>query len=195
MNYDVFETHWTCIAPRFIVKYWSTVYFPLDKDIVREMWVKGDLKDQLGLSHRKARKNRVVFDDNLEASPMFPNIHGRSLSDLSNSPNTYEHAMANGPPYIVATGQTGYLNTPPMNDTIELPPREPGVQYAQTREITSTPQSRRSSVATSSAWAPQMPMPTLQLASYSPDDEDDRSTIVAETPRASMSTWEGGRAL
>ena len=39
--------------------------------------------------------------------------------------------MANSPPYIVATGQTGYLDTPPMNDTIELPPREPGVQYAQ----------------------------------------------------------------
>ena len=116
------------------------MYFPLDKDIIREMWVKGDLKDQLGLSHRKAQKgkimsdsNTVAFDNNLEAAPMFANIHGRSLSDIH---HTYEPTMVDSPPYAASTtGQTSYTNTPPMNDIIELLPRELprelGVQYAQ----------------------------------------------------------------
>ncbi|KAI0070171.1 hypothetical protein K474DRAFT_1680362 [Panus rudis PR-1116 ss-1] len=53
-------------APRFIVKFIRTSYFPLDKDIIREMWVKGDLKDRLGISHRRSRMNEEkagrIFD-------------------------------------------------------------------------------------------------------------------------------------
>ena len=92
------------------------------------MWVKGDLKDQLGLSHRKARKGKNISDINLEAAPMFANVHVQSVPD---SPHNYEPAMADSPPYVSSTGQAVYLDTPPMSDTIELPPREPGVQYAQ----------------------------------------------------------------
>ena len=102
------------------------------------MWVKGDLKDQLGLSHRKDRKGKIMSgniieatmsDSNLEAAPMFANVHGRSLSDLHHA---YEPAMIDSPPSATSTtGQTTYSNTPPMNDIIELQPRELGVQYAQ----------------------------------------------------------------
>src|ERR1700678_1332107 len=95
------------------------------------MWVKGDLKDQLGLSHRRARKSKNTFDSSVEATPMFPNLHARSLSDLSTTHHTYEPAMANSPPYVAAIEQTTYLDTPPMNNIIELPPRELGVQYMQ----------------------------------------------------------------
>ncbi|KAF9481771.1 phospholipid-translocating P-type ATPase [Pholiota conissans] len=123
-----------CLTPRFIVKYISTVYYPLDKDIVREMWVLGDLKDRLGVSHRKAKKNRQMR--NLEAAPMFQEQHSRSVSEFSN--HNYEPAMLNSP----ATGATTplrqtYLDTPPMSENIELPPREPGVQYAQVRTTSS----------------------------------------------------------
>jgi phospholipid-translocating ATPase len=105
------------------------VYYPLDKHIVREMWVKGDLKDQLGLSHRKVQKAKIMSDTSLEAAPMFVNAHGRSLSDLH---HTYEPAMRDSPPYAASsTGQTTYTDTPPMTDIIELLPREIGVQYAQ----------------------------------------------------------------
>ncbi|KAF8221432.1 phospholipid-translocating P-type ATPase [Tricholoma matsutake] len=76
------------LAPRFIIKFVKTVYIPLDKDIVREMWVIGDLKDQLGISHRKARKERQGGHKTLEATPMFQ--HNRSTSDLSISGDRYE---------------------------------------------------------------------------------------------------------
>ncbi|PPQ70040.1 hypothetical protein CVT25_006368 [Psilocybe cyanescens] len=211
----VFLAATVSLAPRFVVKYWSTVYYPLDKDIVREMWVKGDLKDQLGLSHRKNRKEKSPR--NLEAAPMFAGQHTRSLSEISSIHN-YEPAHISSPAPQGTPRQT-YLDTPPMNESLELPPREPGVQYAQVRnqpisdthlsplpvggrfdnsvspqpsyysasdlppasplpspkyrypngEITSTPPSRRTSIATSRAasvsarGAPHNPMPTAPL--------------------------------
>ncbi|KAG5220586.1 phospholipid-transporting ATPase [Salix suchowensis] len=48
-----------CAAPRFLYKFVAQVYFPLDKDIVREAWVMGDLKDQLGIRHRNPKKNTI----------------------------------------------------------------------------------------------------------------------------------------
>ncbi|KAF8154452.1 phospholipid-transporting ATPase 1 [Crassisporium funariophilum] len=213
----VFLSSVICLAPRFIVKYLSTVYYPLDKDIVRELWVKGDLKDQLGLSHRKAKKNSQKINStlsNLEAAPMFQEQHSRSLSELSAHHN-YESAMTSSPNFNATSRQT-YLDTPPMSEATDLPPHEPGVQYARVHsnlmqeshlsppgadhrlisvspqpsyysasdlppasplpspryrypngEISSTPPSRRTSVATSRATsirgAPQAPMPTSPL--------------------------------
>ncbi|KAG8759000.1 hypothetical protein FRC12_009867 [Ceratobasidium sp. 428] len=45
------------ITPRYLVKFFTQAYMPLDKDIIREAWVAGDLKDQLGIKHRKKSKN------------------------------------------------------------------------------------------------------------------------------------------
>ncbi|KAH9476290.1 Putative phospholipid-transporting ATPase C24B11.12c [Psilocybe cubensis] len=229
---SVFLATTVCLAPRFIVKYWSTVYQPLDKDIVREMWVKGDLKDQLGLSHRKNRKQKSP--QNLEAAPMFTEQHARSLSEISSIHNVYEPAHLSSPAPNATPRQT-YLDTPPMNENLELPPREPGVQYAQVRnqpvsdthlsplplgarfdntpspqpsyysasdlppasplpspkyrypngEITSTPPSRRTSLATSRAasvsarGAPQSPMPTAPLP---PQPHSPNALLVPGSP-------------
>lgn len=68
-------------APRFLYKFASSAYAPLDKDIVREMWVSGDLKDRLGIRHRKESKNARVSD--LETAPMFREPHARSASELT----------------------------------------------------------------------------------------------------------------
>lgn len=38
------------IAPRYIYKYAKQTYSPLDQDIVREMWVLGNLKEQMHLA-------------------------------------------------------------------------------------------------------------------------------------------------
>ena len=135
------------------------MYLPLDKDIVREMWVQGDLKDQLGLSHRKVRKGKNISVSNLEAAPMFTNIHGRSLSDLTN----YEPALADSPPYAASlTGQTTtYLDTPPMDETVELPPREDGVQYVQ-------PTTKPSSLHLSPLTVTPSPQPSYYSASDLP---------------------------
>ncbi|KDR79373.1 hypothetical protein GALMADRAFT_93264 [Galerina marginata CBS 339.88] len=231
----VFLSAVICLAPRFIVKYWSSVYYPLDKDIIREMWVKGDLKDQLGISHRKARRNNRTAA-NLEAAPMFQEQHSRSFSEISSLHNNYEPANMSSPgPALNATSRQTYLDTPPMAETIELP-REPGVQYAQVSEnpispihlsplppsdgryhhsaspqpsyysasdlppasplpspkyrypngeITTTPPSRRTSVATSRAvsvsarGAPQAPMPTSPLP---PQPRSPNTLLVPASP-------------
>ena len=81
------------LAPRFTVKFVSTVFFPLDKDIVREMWVMGNLKDRLGIKHRKEKKDRGPSPRNLEAAPMIHEQHTRSTSELS-AHHTYESALA-----------------------------------------------------------------------------------------------------
>ncbi|KAL7420806.1 phospholipid transporting ATPase [Cryptotrichosporon argae] len=44
------------VGPRWIVSSARQSYAPRDKDIIREAWVAGDLKDQLGIAHRKRRK-------------------------------------------------------------------------------------------------------------------------------------------
>jgi phospholipid-translocating ATPase len=67
------------LAPRFLIKFFKSTYMPLDKDIVREMWVGGDLKDRLGIRHRKESKNKHL---DLETAPMFREPHARSASEL-----------------------------------------------------------------------------------------------------------------
>ena len=84
------------------------------------MWVQGDLKDQLGLKHRKARKtpntNRM---NTLEAAPMFQVQHSRSLSELSTR-DQYEPANTSSPPPAQRIRRT-HLDTPPMRVDDELP--------------------------------------------------------------------------
>ncbi|KAI0329328.1 phospholipid-translocating P-type ATPase [Cubamyces sp. BRFM 1775] len=72
------------LAPRFVVKFFTTSYMPLDKDIVREMWVLGDLKDRLGIPHRRERKK-----GKLEQTPMFHQPHCRSESEISQHEEDY----------------------------------------------------------------------------------------------------------
>jgi len=45
-------------APRFFAKFFQQAYLPLDRDIVREMWVMGGLKDELGIPHRRVRRRQ-----------------------------------------------------------------------------------------------------------------------------------------
>ncbi|KAK0224812.1 phospholipid-translocating P-type ATPase [Armillaria nabsnona] len=152
------------LGPRFVCKFFSSAYFPLDKEIVREMWVKGDLKDQLGIRHRKA-KNRN--GDTLEAAPMFG--HGRSQSEMSLSNTPYEPALTSSPGPGNQPRRTD-LDTPPLDTNLsprgfnrrnetpasyysvsDIPPPSPlpSPKYRYTDgSITSTPPSRRTSIAT-----------------------------------------------
>ncbi|KAJ7724330.1 phospholipid-transporting ATPase 1 [Mycena maculata] len=194
----VVVTSLIALTPRFIIKYWGTVYAPLDKDIVREMWVKGDLKDQLGLSHRNGKQRHgPTSAAEPETAPMFSDQHARSLSELSS--HQYEPANTTSPgstpadipltvrPYTDNTPpneeQPQYLYAPqprqghgdPNSPTSphpsyysvsELPPPspQPSPKYRlPSGEITSTPPSRRSSIATTRAsmrTMRQQPMPT-----------------------------------
>lgn len=58
------------------------------------MWVAGDLKDRLGIRHRKESKNKHIVD--LETSPMFREPHARSTSELTMQQG-YEPTSARSP--------------------------------------------------------------------------------------------------
>jgi phospholipid-translocating ATPase len=68
------------LAPRFLFKFFRSTHIPLDKDIVLEVWVAGDLKDRLGLRHRKESKNKRPVD--LKTAPMFCDPRAHSASEL-----------------------------------------------------------------------------------------------------------------
>ncbi|KAJ6607681.1 phospholipid-translocating P-type ATPase [Mycena sp. CBHHK59/15] len=190
-------TFWTTVtvtslialAPRFIVKYLATVYAPYDKDIVREMWVKGDLKDQLGISHRNGKKRHGPrHAQEPETAPMFSEPHARSLSELSE--HQYEPANTASPgttatdvtltstrqPYVDTTppnedSQAQYLYAPQARQG-HASPASPHPSYYS---LTSTPPSRRSSVATTRASmrtltnaAARAPMPMYDMPPMSP---------------------------
>lgn len=70
-------------VPRILVKFFSTSFAPQDIDIIRYMWVKGNLKDRLGI---RARHGQMVPEDGssgLEGMPMFSKTHARSASEVS----------------------------------------------------------------------------------------------------------------
>lgn len=110
------------LAPRFLVKFIATTYWPLDKDIVREMWVKGDLKERLGIKHHRDLKK-----SELEATPMFLKPHSRSESEFSAINQDYEPALTRSPGDrgISAPRTAGYIDTPPLTTQ-----DSPAPQYA-----------------------------------------------------------------
>lgn len=81
-------------VPRVLVKFVSTSFVPQDIDIVRYMWVNGNLKDRLGI--RTRHEQMVPVDGSssvLEGTPMFRDPHARSTSEVS----TYEPGRRSGP--------------------------------------------------------------------------------------------------
>lgn len=77
------------------------------------MWVKGDLKDRLGIQHRRSEKKK---SDKLEFTPMFHEPHTRSVSEISVLHNPYEPTMTRSPGIsLTAMQDTSLLDTPPFN--------------------------------------------------------------------------------
>ena len=74
------------------MKFFSQAYFPLDKEIVREAWVAGDLKERLGVKHRRAKRNA----DPEDASLFRPHLQGVG-SDASEDREGYEPIAVRSP--------------------------------------------------------------------------------------------------
>ncbi|KAF5370921.1 hypothetical protein D9615_009819 [Tricholomella constricta] len=188
------------LAPRFIVKFFTAVYTPLDKNIVREMWVKGDLKDQLGINHRKEKKVPKGSQSNLEAAPMFQGQHNRSLSEMSSvhdqSSNagraicSREDSSGSGnPPVATPAGGRFEINSSPQPSyysVSELPPQSPlpSPKYKYpSGEITSTPPSRRTSIATTRTYGRSPPHGQMPMSPASPPPPP-RSPNTLQVPGA-----------
>jgi phospholipid-translocating ATPase len=99
------------LLPRILVKFVSTSFASQDIDIVRYMWVKGNLKDLLGI--RSRHEQMVPVDGSssvLEGRPMFREPHARSTSEVSN----YEPGGRGGPGDRTPPTQTEKLNGTPL---------------------------------------------------------------------------------
>lgn len=85
------------LLPRVLVKFVSTSFAPQDADIIRYLWVKGDLKRRLGIKSHRGQQAPV--DGSLsasEATPIFREPHARSISEMS-TPDGYEPALSHSP--------------------------------------------------------------------------------------------------
>ncbi|KAI0266442.1 phospholipid-translocating P-type ATPase [Gloeopeniophorella convolvens] len=102
------------LLPRILVKFVSTAWMSEDSDIVRYMWVKGDLKDRLGIKHRRDQTGGSGPSTDFEARPMFRDPHARSVSEMSNT-DGYEPALTHSPGRgIVPTRSEKLFATPPQ---------------------------------------------------------------------------------
>ena len=121
-------------APRFLVKFISTSYLPLDRDIVREMWVYGDLKDRLGIKHRRDRK-----EGDIEVTPMFHHPHARSQSEVSvlyeNEGTSTTQPYTDSPPQTTQRTQTPPSQPP---DSWALRQRAPNDATSPTTTVGAT---------------------------------------------------------
>ena len=94
------------LVPRVLVKFVSTSFAPQDIDTIRYMWVKGNLKDRLGIRVRRGQKAPVNGSSSgLEGTPMFIETHARSPSEVS----IYEPGQQSGSGYRTPPTQTEKL--------------------------------------------------------------------------------------
>ncbi|KAF8269428.1 phospholipid-translocating P-type ATPase [Lactarius quietus] len=85
------------LLPRVLVKFVSTSFAPQDADIIRYMWVKGDLKRRLGIKPHRGQQAPVDGSPFAsEATPMFREPHARSISEMT-TPDGYEPALSRSP--------------------------------------------------------------------------------------------------
>jgi phospholipid-translocating ATPase len=84
-------------VPRVLVKFVSTSFAPQDADIIRYLWVKGDLKRHLGIKSHPGQQAPVDGSSSaFEATPIFREPHARSISEMS-TPDGYEPALSHSP--------------------------------------------------------------------------------------------------
>ena len=111
-------------GPRFVMKFVSQAYFPLDREIVREAWVAGDLKERLGVKHRRAKKN----GDPEDASLFHPHVRGGSDDDRGEYEPVVPRSASRSPaptrpPPLALQGMTQYTSVmPSRHHDVNYPP-------------------------------------------------------------------------
>ncbi|KAI0794941.1 phospholipid-translocating P-type ATPase [Abortiporus biennis] len=163
------------LAPRLFVKFVSSAYFPLDRDIVREMWVLGDLKDRLGIQHRRDRKHNQA----LEHAPMFHHPHARSESEFSAfQPDVQDLEISHPSPRSFSS---------PRSEDRFIPSQDPHIEEAHlaanTRiEHSTSPYSFRGSYYSASAIPAPTPVPNYDPPMASVSANPVSSQASSESP-------------
>ncbi|EIW73502.1 hypothetical protein TREMEDRAFT_26850 [Tremella mesenterica DSM 1558] len=97
----VIFTVFVAVGPRWLIRSIRQSYYPLDKDIVREAWIKGDLKRQLGLKRRRDKnrpetKTKTKIDSNTNTNTIIGTVLKRTFS--GDSPRgSYQPANLSSP--------------------------------------------------------------------------------------------------
>lgn len=124
-------TVFVCLGPRWLVRVVRQSYFPDDKDIIREAWIAGDLKDQLGLAHRrnKQRKRRKGKNVTPTDSPDGFKAIGLTERFMDDERGFYQAAEINSPrkPRSLVSSQDGrepfaYPPSPLARHALSSPP-------------------------------------------------------------------------
>lgn len=161
----------------------SAAWYPTDNDIVREMWVLGDLKDRLGIKHRRDRKGDA------ERTPMFSDSHSVVSSEgsvevpfdsqrrtdytSSAAPQENMHLSAPSPLQRLNTGVQGTPRDVANEDNVW--DTETPVQPSSPQEI---PLSRVSYYSISDL-PPPSPLPETNL--YTPTASPRTTQVIAMT--------------
>ena len=155
-----------------------SMYFPLDRDIVREMWVKGDLKKRLGLKPSKDAEGDALNRD-VETAPI-RGYHDRSTSAASRYEMDYEPAYMDSPgeyemtpPQTVGVGDRSRRDDWRGDDrivsyVIEGDPDESSILRPGPHASPRIPVSPSPSYYSASDIPPPSPLPEPQYLYYSP---------------------------
>ena len=115
------------IGPRWLANAFRQSYFPRDKDIVREAWVAGNLKDELGIQHRKERKRakKAMKVGNESTPPTFISHVQQAFGDDPDGRGQYQRANIASPQKSPAVSGTSTPRSP-----FSYPPRSPSIDRA-----------------------------------------------------------------
>ena len=133
------------------------------------MWVYGDLKDRLGIKHRKDRKK-----GDPEGAPMFHQPHARSQSEVS---VVYESGRA-------STTQLYLDNPPELNQRIRTPPSQLDYVDGTQDPRPMQPAHSRNDYQNGDSWALRQRYPS---DGTSPTTTVEQSTIAGYTQTRSIS--------
>ena len=117
----VIITVFLAVGPRWLISAVRQSYSPRDKDIIREAWVAGDLKEQLGIRHRKAKKNKNALSP--ENPPSLVHQVINSLSE--DSRGQYERANISSP-----QKSPNFSGQSTPRSPFSYPPVSPGIERA-----------------------------------------------------------------
>lgn len=129
------------IGPHYLFRSMKGFFWPLDKDIIREAWVSGDLKERLGIAHRsKKRKSRPT---DLELHPALHASQSQRLrSSVVSEAGDSDHGGAAYRPTLAAVKSPLKESFSSAADDLQEPIVVPPIQYHYARS-TPPPQNDR----------------------------------------------------
>lgn len=184
------------LLPRVLVKFVSTSFVPQDADIIRCMWVKGDLKQRLGIKPHRDQQAPVDGSTSAsEATPIFREPHARSVSEMS-TPDGYEPALSHSPGEhtLPTRPEQRYDTLPQISATLEDFSASPRGLLANTSEDEDMKLSTPTTAAHAAALSPS-PQPSYYSASDIPIPSPLPSPVFQQPLQAHPTTVSYSRPL